>query len=129
MYMLWLNFFLGLNFIFFCFELIIIHYQTQKQKKIKFKPRRELNHNIYIVWGATHSFIQSDWPRKGIHHFHLDLNVPYLTPPLQILHNHYFKISPGYKSRPKRKKFWEVNKVHYVKMVNGNLSRRSDIFT
>ena len=29
-YMLWLNFILGLNFIFFCFKLIIIHYHTQK---------------------------------------------------------------------------------------------------
>ena len=26
---------------------IIIHYLTQKQKKIKFKPRIKLNHNIY----------------------------------------------------------------------------------
>ena len=48
-YMLWFNFILGLNFIFFCFKLIIIHYHTQKQKKIKFKPRRKLNHNIYNV--------------------------------------------------------------------------------
>ena len=46
--MLWFNFILGLNFIFFCFELIIIHYHTQKQKKIKFKTRRKLNHNTYI---------------------------------------------------------------------------------
>ena len=38
---------LGLNFIFFYFKLIIIHYQTQKQRKIKFKPRIKLNHNIY----------------------------------------------------------------------------------
>ena len=49
MFMLWFNFILGLNFIFFCFELIIIHYNTQKQKKIKFKPRRKLNHNIKII--------------------------------------------------------------------------------
>ena len=27
---LWFNFILGLNFIFFCFKLIIIHYHTQK---------------------------------------------------------------------------------------------------
>ena len=47
MYMLWFNFILGLNCIFFCFKLIIIHYHTQKQKKIKFKPRIKLNHNIY----------------------------------------------------------------------------------
>ena len=47
LYMLWFNFILGLNFIFFCFKLIIIHYHTQKQRKIKFKPRIKLNHNIY----------------------------------------------------------------------------------
>ena len=46
--MLWFNFILGLNFIFFCLKLIIIHYHTQKQKKIKFKPRIKLNHNTYI---------------------------------------------------------------------------------
>ena len=46
--MLWFNFILGLNFIFLCFKLIIIHYRTQKQRKMKFKPRTKLNHNIYI---------------------------------------------------------------------------------
>ena len=46
--MLWFNFMLGLNFILFCFIHIIIHYQAQKQKKIKFKQRIELNHNRYI---------------------------------------------------------------------------------
>ena len=45
--MLWFNFILGLNFIFLCFKLIIIHYHTQKQREIKFKPRIKLNHNIY----------------------------------------------------------------------------------
>ena len=49
MYVLWFNFILGLNFIFFCFKLIIIHNHTQKQKKRKFKPRIKLNHNTYIV--------------------------------------------------------------------------------
>ena len=46
--MLSFNFILGLNFLFFCFKIIIIHYHTQKQKIIKFKPRIELNHNTYI---------------------------------------------------------------------------------
>ena len=46
--MLWLNVILGSNFIFLCFKLIIIHYHTQKQRKIKFEPRIKLNHNIYI---------------------------------------------------------------------------------
>ena len=43
-----INFILGLNFIFFCFKLIIIHYHTQKQKKIKFKPTIKLTNNIYF---------------------------------------------------------------------------------
>ena len=47
--MLWCNFILGLNFISLCFKLIIIHYHTKKQKEIKFKPRINLNHNIYIT--------------------------------------------------------------------------------
>ena len=52
-YMLWFNFFLGLNFIFLCLKLIIIHYHTQKQRKIKFKPRKNLNHNIYADCAHT----------------------------------------------------------------------------
>ena len=47
MYMLWFNFILGLNFIFFCFKLIIIRYHTQKHREIRFKPRTKLNHKIY----------------------------------------------------------------------------------
>ena len=39
----------GLNFIFFCLKLIIIHYQTQKQRKGKFKRTWiKLNYNIYM---------------------------------------------------------------------------------
>ena len=30
-----------------CFKLIIIYYHTQKQRRINFKPRTKLNHNIY----------------------------------------------------------------------------------
>ena len=40
--MLWFNFILGLIFIFFCFKLIITNYHTQKQKKIKIKPRLKM---------------------------------------------------------------------------------------
>ena len=47
-YILWFNFILGSNFNFLCFKLIVIHYNTQKQKKRKFEPRIKLNHNIYI---------------------------------------------------------------------------------
>ena len=46
-YVLWLNFILGLNFIFLCFRLIIIHYHNLKQKEMKFKPRIKLNLNIW----------------------------------------------------------------------------------
>ena len=46
MYLLWFNFIFGSNFIFLCFKLIIIHYNTQKQRKIKFEPRIRLNHTI-----------------------------------------------------------------------------------
>ena len=49
-YMLWFHFILDSNFIFFCFKLIIIHYNTQTQKKIKFVPRIKLNHNVYMVF-------------------------------------------------------------------------------
>ena len=49
LYMLWFNFFLGLNFIGLVLKLIIIHYHTPKQRTIKFKPRKKLNHNIYTI--------------------------------------------------------------------------------
>ena len=59
-YMLWFKFILGLNFIFFCFKIIIIHYHTQKQKKRKFKPGMKLNHNMYIpiegLWHKGYTF-------------------------------------------------------------------------
>ena len=54
LYMLWFNFILGLNFISLCFKLIIIHYHTQKQREIKFKPRMTLDHNIYIYKKDLH---------------------------------------------------------------------------
>ena len=52
--MLWFNFILGLIFIFFCINFIIIHYYTQKQKKIKIKPRIKLNHNISLLSKRFH---------------------------------------------------------------------------
>ena len=48
--MLWFSFIPGLNVVFLCVKLIIIHYHTQTQRKIKFKPRMKLNHNVYIWW-------------------------------------------------------------------------------
>ena len=47
--MLQFNFILGLIFISLCFKFITIHYQTPKQREIKFKPRIKLNHNIYTL--------------------------------------------------------------------------------
>ena len=65
-YMLWFNFILGLHFIFFCFNLTVIHYYTQKQKKRKFKPRIKLNHNIYInsvqLW--SQGMTQTVWTKN-----------------------------------------------------------------
>ena len=48
--MLWFNLIHGLNFISRCSKLIIIDYQTPKQRKIKFKPRIKLNHNKYFLF-------------------------------------------------------------------------------
>ena len=49
MHMLWFNFIFGSIFSFLRFMLIIIHYHTQKQRKIKIEPRINLNHNTYAV--------------------------------------------------------------------------------
>ena len=46
MYVLGFNFILGLNFIFFCFWVWLCMIMSLKQKKIKFKPRIKLNHNL-----------------------------------------------------------------------------------
>ena len=45
----------SLSFILHCFKLIIIHYHTQKQKKIKFKSRIKI-----INWATTYN-----WFNKG----------------------------------------------------------------
>ena len=50
MWLLWFNSILGLNFTFFCFKLINIHYHTLKQKKLKSQPRIKLiepQHSLY----------------------------------------------------------------------------------
>ena len=57
--MLWFNFILGSNFVFFCFLCMVMYdnniimYDNNmimclKQKKIKFEPRIKLNHNIPV---------------------------------------------------------------------------------
>ena len=64
--MFWFNFILGSNFVFLCFKLIIIHYNTHKQKKRKFEPRIKLDHNRYEIGygqlGAMHfsGYLPSD---------------------------------------------------------------------
>ena len=49
-YYFYFSFVLGLNFIFLCFKLIIIHYHTPKQSITKFKPWIKLNHNTYTLF-------------------------------------------------------------------------------
>ena len=46
--MLWFNVIFGLNYISSRYKLITIHYHTLKQGEIKFKPRIEVNHNMYL---------------------------------------------------------------------------------
>ena len=46
--MLWFNFILGLNIMSLCFGSWLCFIMSLK-KKIKFKPRIELNLNIYVV--------------------------------------------------------------------------------
>ena len=48
--MMWLNFILGLDVTFLCFIVIITHYHTKNQMKIKFKPRKnnEPQHQHYL---------------------------------------------------------------------------------
>ena len=49
MYVFWFNFILGLNYISLCLKLVIIHYHTQKQTEIKFKPSIKLRTITYIT--------------------------------------------------------------------------------
>ena len=46
--MLWFNFILGLNSIFFCSEVCQCMTMSLKQGEIKFKRRTKLNYNIYV---------------------------------------------------------------------------------
>ena len=47
LYMLWSNFILGSNFVFFRFWVLWCMIMSLKQFKIKFEPRIKLNYNIY----------------------------------------------------------------------------------
>ena len=53
-YILWFNFILGLNFIFFCFWVWKCMIMIYKQKKIKIKPRIKLNHNTHTHTHKKH---------------------------------------------------------------------------
>ena len=61
-HVLWLNFILGLNCISFCF--CVWYYKMYdndmimglKQEKIKFKPRIQLNHNMYMVTTVSYMY-------------------------------------------------------------------------
>ena len=47
----------SLIFIFLYCKLIIIHFRTQKQRKIKIKLRKKLNHNIYTRERRANVFV------------------------------------------------------------------------
>ena len=79
-YMLWFSFILGSNFIFLCCKLIIIYYYTQKQRKIKFKPKTKLNHNIYNIKSHV---IPASATKAGITEVSLKCH-PVLRPTLQL---------------------------------------------
>ena len=53
------HFILGSNFIFPCFKLIIMYYNTQRQKKIKFEPRIKLNQTC-LYW----DILQANFEKK-----------------------------------------------------------------
>ena len=38
------------------FIIIVIHYCIQNQKKMKFKPRRKLNHNMFVRGKSNRAF-------------------------------------------------------------------------
>ena len=54
--MLWFNFILGSNFLFFFLGMVVYDNNmilSLKQKKRKFEPRIKLNHNIYVLGGRV----------------------------------------------------------------------------
>ena len=57
MYVFWFNFILGLNYISLCLKLVIIHYHTQKQTEIKFKPSIKLSKIEYIYYRNICNFL------------------------------------------------------------------------
>ena len=61
---MWFNYTLGLNFICLCFKVIIVHYHTQEQRKMKFKPSLKLNFCLplrYLSCRAVIVYNESRW--------------------------------------------------------------------
>ena len=54
----WLNFTIGLNFIFLCFKLIIVNYRTTNQGK-KIKPMLKLNHREKALYARGDETVKS----------------------------------------------------------------------
>ena len=72
--MLWFSFTRGLNFIFLCFKLIIIHYHTQNPHEIKLKQRIKVNHQMYTLMAVYVHFYRF-----------IELMINYHTHPFNII--------------------------------------------
>ena len=88
--MLWFNFILRSNFIFFRFKLIIILlsyiFIPKKQKNTKFEPRIKLNHNMYYV--ALHQQFQVKLPHLQSA-WHQEETLQYLENNREIMNPDY----------------------------------------
>ena len=74
------NFILGLNFIFFCFKLIIIHYHTQKQRIREFKPRIKLSQHIHLqLFDYTAHLYDHFWTRDVDYPFYQSWKIAIQT--------------------------------------------------
>ena len=56
------------KFYFLLFKLIIMYYYTEKQRKLKFKPRIKLNHNIKIIQVKVRNLVVL-FVRRSPHYF------------------------------------------------------------
>ena len=93
-YMLWFNFLLDLHFISLCFELIIAHYHTPKQREIKFKPRIKLNKN----WGkralksSLSGIFGKCWPLQGWWKAHSEYNYDIIILLTKFIDSLFFEL-------------------------------------
>ena len=67
----WSNVLIGLDFIHFCFKLIIIHIHTTKHSEIKFRSRLKLNQNIDSYKVNRSSVACTNVLRKHLCMYHL----------------------------------------------------------